>query len=408
MPCKPKTNAPRPRPHVLLVLRGFAADGPGRLVLSTLRCFSAGQVRISAFVLQQDGPLGETLAAEIARLGGQVRTLEGRWSRLHHAHAALDGACSDWNPDVLHAHLVMADMVGRAVARKRRLPYFVTEHGVHSWGEGPPFSRGLVKPWYARSLPAGGRILAISKKVRRDLLGEGIPAKRVLLVPNGIPAENFAVATPEERRAARRQLGLPAEAGSVALVLGGLHGRKAPGVALQALELLLRESGDPRLVYAGSGPLEAALGREAQQRCIGDRAHFLGQLADPALALAAADLLLHPAGDEPFGLAVAEALASGLPVAARAGGGADELLPPGSNSLAVDGGEARSWAAAWWSLQALLDQEPGKTRGACRQWALDNHDIERTAKRLVQVYRGAAMASSRMSQKRCVSARREN
>ena len=111
-----------------------------------------------------------------------------------------------------------------------------------------------------------------------------------------------------------------------------------------------------RLVLLGDGPLRAQV-REALAP-LGADAIAPGFVAYGALPLwyALADVFVHPAVNEPWGVSVNEAMACGLPVLAAAGvGAADELLAGGRGGLRFACGDAPALAA---QLQ-LLAGSPG-------------------------------------------------
>ena len=135
-----------------------------------------------------------------------------------------------------------------------------------------------------------------------------------------------------------------------ALVLGAIVPWKRPGLALEAAAIASKELPDLRVRLAGA-PLDPAgrelartLARRAGEPDLAGRAR-LGEPADASDALARCTCLLHCADREPFGLAMAEALASGRPVAAPRAGGAMEIV---DNSCGVlyEAGSAGAAAAA--------------------------------------------------------------
>ena len=67
----------------------------------------------------------------------------------------------------------------------------------------------------------------------------------------------------------------------------------------------------------------------------GGRVHFAGRQVRPAPYLAAADAFVLPSGYEPFGLAMLEAGASGLPLIVTRTEGSDELVRHGENGFVV-------------------------------------------------------------------------
>jgi glycosyltransferase involved in cell wall biosynthesis len=108
-----------------------------------------------------------------------------------------------------------------------------------------------------------------------------------------------------------------------ALVVSRLAPEKGVDVAIEAC----RRAGVP-LVIAGDGPQRAAL----EQAARGADVRFCGAVDDAQLARlrAQAGVAVVPSlAAETFGLAAAEAMAAGLPVAALAVGALPELLPEG-------------------------------------------------------------------------------
>jgi glycosyltransferase involved in cell wall biosynthesis len=157
------------------------------------------------------------------------------------------------------------------------------------------------------------------------VIGWGVPASRVSVIPNPVPA----VGPARDRAAARRRFELDS---TVVLAFAGRFGpQKALDVAVEAVET----TAGVTLVLAGQGGTEAELRRRAQP--LGDRVRFLGPLPrDDVLDLfAAADASVLPSAWENLPHAVLESLAVGTPVLATAVGGVPELVEDGVNGLVV-------------------------------------------------------------------------
>ena len=104
---------------------------------------------------------------------------------------------------------------------------------------------------------------------------------------------------------------------------------KGHNVLLAAFTEVRRTLPDARLVVVGDGPMRRAL--EAQASASGDASNvdFLGSVPDIWEHLANADVYALASRSEAFGIAIAEAMAAGLPVVASDVGGIAELVQPG-------------------------------------------------------------------------------
>jgi glycosyltransferase involved in cell wall biosynthesis len=181
----------------------------------------------------------------------------------------------------------------------------------------------------------------------------GVPDERTGLFPYAVDVDAFrdrSRLTPGERAGLRERLDVPLEA-RVVLGLAKLNDREAPWDLLRAFARLGLE--DVWLVLAGDGPGRPALEGFARDHGLA-RVRFPGYVPYPELPAlyAAADLFVHAAREERWGVSVQEALACGLPVIAssRVGAGRD-LIADGVNGFvypAGDDGElARRIAAAF-------------------------------------------------------------
>jgi glycosyltransferase involved in cell wall biosynthesis len=190
--------------------------------------------------------------------------------------------------------------------------------------------------------------LATGSLAREYLAACGVPGERVALFPYAIDVAGFqsrAQAALADRGARRAALGVRSGE-RVVLVLAKLAGRESPWDVVEAARL----SG-PGITWwlAGDGPDRGRLEKLVQERGLGDRVRMLGYVPYPQLPAlyAAADLFVHPAREERWGVSVAEAMACGLPVVASTGvGAAYDLIEPGQNGLIYEAGAPERLARA--------------------------------------------------------------
>jgi glycosyltransferase involved in cell wall biosynthesis len=181
----------------------------------------------------------------------------------------------------------------------------------------------------------------------------------------GVPGERVAVALPGVDPA---PIAAGGNARPVLLCVGTVTPRKGHVLLVQALASLRDLAW--KLLCVGSlerDPAAAAALREAvAAHGLTDRVALAGELEGPALeaAFARADLAVSASHHEGYGMALAEALARGLPVVATAGGAVAQTVPPDAGLL-VPPGDAPALARA---LRRAL-AEPG-LRARLREGAL--------------------------------------
>lgn len=180
----------------------------------------------------------------------------------------------------------------------------------------------------------------ISHDIEAETLAAGVPADRILYLPNPVDARAFRPATGDERRALRADRRIPPHA-VVAIIVGRLSREKGQLEALQAWAMARPERG--RLLLLGpdmpghpwdTGP---AAREFVRREGLESSVVFAGGVDRDAVAeyLRLADFAIQPSHFEAFGTAALEAMAAGLPVIASDVGGLKDFVEPGSNGIRV-------------------------------------------------------------------------
>ncbi len=198
--------------------------------------------------------------------------------------------------------------------------------------------------------------------------------------------------SPDERRAARAELGIGAD-GPVILTVARLEAEKGHATIVDALPQIRRAFPAAQFVWAGSGALRGRLEQQIVACGASDQVHLLGQRSDIGRLLAMADVFVLPAPAEPFGLAVLEAMAAGLPVIAVNAGGPAEIVAPGVTGLLI-APHATALAEAVCAL--LSDPERARRMGAAGQArCFAEYTVERMVRQTEALYAELVQASGR-------------
>ncbi len=228
--------------------------------------------------------------------------------------------------------------IGKALG----IPVSIKARGsdVHFWGS----RRGTGEQVIAAGRAAAG-LLAVSERLRQDMIGLGIPGEAIRVHRTGIDLDLFR---PVDRTSAKAALGIE---GPLLASAGGLIERKGQHLAIEALTRLPGAT----LMLVGDGPERGRLVKLARRLGVESRVLMPGSLPHAQLPglLGAADVVVQPSAAEGLANVWVEAMACGTPVVTCDVGGAREAVDAGAGRIV--GRDAGSIAAA---IKDLLSDPP--------------------------------------------------
>jgi glycosyltransferase involved in cell wall biosynthesis len=278
-------------------------------------------------------------------------------------------------PDLLHTHLVHADVYGSLAARLTRTPFVSTRHND---------DRYLLGPFrhVDRAFAHGARrLVAISDAVRAFLEEAGHDPARLTTIHYGLDELPSAPSAPTPAEA-----GVPAAA-PLALAVGRLIEQKDHATLLRAFALVRDEVPEARLAILGSGPLEA------RTRALVAELELAGTVFLPGRTeirgwLARADVFVHTSRWEGFGIVLLEAMLARLPIVATRVSAVPEIVVDGETGALFEQGDATGIARALTSL--LADPEQARRLGAAgAARARSEFSVAKMVERTLAVYRSA-------------------
>jgi glycosyltransferase involved in cell wall biosynthesis len=295
--------------------------------------------------------------------------------RLRSALAALE-------PDIVHTHLLHADLYGIPAAQsirvKGRRPRIVSgKHNDDAFRLKSDQKAINHQLW--RMTDAG---IAISEAVRRfSIEVEGARPDQVRTIYYGYQPPN---AEPGLRAAVRAELGLTPDEIVVGVTCRLIEQKGLP-YGLQAFASATQDIPNARLVITGDGELRGALEAQAAELGIAPRTRFIGWRPDAARVMAAYDLFLMPSLWEGFGLVLLEAMAQALPVVGSRVSAIPEVVVDGETGLLAEPRDAETLAAHLRRL--LLDAPLRKHMGLLGQERLETaFSVPRMTDEIVALY----------------------
>jgi glycosyltransferase involved in cell wall biosynthesis len=247
-------------------------------------------------------------------------------------------ALRHWRPDILHCHLVRANLYGRIAGRLAGIPVIInTHHGIEDYMVSDSVRDRAVRRVERLTDSLVTRHVAVSEVMRRAAIKllDLAPA-RIETVYNGVDLSLYAPRR-HDRAQMRRQLGVADDAILVGSV-GILNTTKNFPLLIRIAKLVVEKEPRARFVIFGEGEerhvLEKLIGELDLQKYV----LLAGFRSDVQCGLAALDVFALTSRSEGFGLAVAEAMAAGLPCVAFNVGALNELVNDGETGfLAPDG-----------------------------------------------------------------------
>ena len=302
------------------------------------------------------------LADAARELGVPVRMIAGTDAslRLHAVHttrALYDAGTTtrelvrltrEFRPDLVHANTIRTGMMAAAAAARTQVPTIAHVHDRLPQGRVSTFT-------LKRMVRAVDGLFACSSYVAEPLWALN-PRSPIKVVYNPVDVDRFDPST-LSREAARSRLGLD-QTTAVLVVVAQIIPWKAHDDAIRILAELKRVHPDVCLLLVGSPKFtnraarwdsKAYMSRLEQlvsSLGIEEEVRFLGERDDVPEVLRAADIVLVPSWEEPFGMCVIEAMAMELPVLATSVGGPREVITNGRDGLLLPPREPSTWAAA--------------------------------------------------------------
>ncbi len=294
--------------------------------------------------------------------------------------------------DIVHTHLLYANILGSTAARFAKIPVVCTLHSTQfQLGRRPRWVLPLLEDFCLRYF--ADRILAVGQKVA-DAHRKHYPGRSVDVITNGIPKPRFPSA--QERERLRHEI-TGDGSNPVVITVGRFIGAKGYEDMIEAFHLLRERAPDPKLMMVGSGPKVETIKNQIEDLNLKQSVILTGEREDVPQLLALSDVFASSSHREGLPLAVLEAMMAGLPVVATSVGDIPEVVtketgvvvPPHHPELLAD------------TLEDLL-KNPQKRHAmgqAAYQRAMSEYSVDAWMKKLLALYREVLASQGRENSK---------
>ncbi len=231
----------------------------------------------------------------------------------------------DMNLDIIHTQTEFClGALGRFISTTQGIPLVHTYHTqyedyVHYIGGGRIISREMARDFSSIYCNTSTAVIAPTRKTEQLLLGYGV-TKPISIIPTGINTSNFHKSrfSAEEILDLRKSLGLEADT-PVIISIGRIAKEKSIDVVIGALPRLVEKLPDLKMVIVGEGNEIGNLQNYADSIGVGSHVMFLGGKPWEEIGkyYQLGDVFCSASTSETQGLTFAEAMAAGVPVAAK-------------------------------------------------------------------------------------------
>jgi len=290
-------------------------------------------------------------------------------------------------PDLVHASLTLSPLDFRLpdLCQQLGLPLVATFH--------PPFdaalrnlssgTQQLTYQLYAPSLARYDRVVVFSDLQADVLMRLGVPANRLVVIPNGVEPEQWKPGIPGSDSKELQELKQRFAGRRVFLYMGRIATEKNVEALLRAWRLV--QPAGCTLVVVGDGPVRQSLMQTYGPEI---KVHWWGHEPEQAKRLALlqlAEVFLLPSLVEGLSLALLEAMASGTACVATDAGADGEVLDGGAGIVISTQGVTTQLRTLLPVLrdQPVLTAELGRR---ARQRALERYTLSRNIDQLERLY----------------------
>ncbi|HEX5705143.1 MAG TPA: glycosyltransferase [Pyrinomonadaceae bacterium] len=379
--------------NVLLLLNSFETGGAeGQLVLLARLLTDSGRYHVHLACLSRTGPLlaeAEKLVDEEIAEFPLNSFYDGNMARQLRKFRTF---LRERKIDVVHTDGFYTNIFGVIGAKLAGVPARIGFRG-ETQTDGRTSAQNLVERSAFRFASV---VHANSEAVKNFLVEQGVPARNIAVVYNGLDFARVMPPADLTRNTALELFDLPRERRFVTMVANLHNPVKDYPMFLRAAASVRAKVSDAAFVVAGEGEMLEDLRALARDLRIERDVFFIGRCNRVAELLFASDVCVLSSKAEGFSNAILEYMGAARPVVATDVGGAREAIVEGESGYLVASGDHETMATRITEL--LQNSQKGKAmgergRGIVQQKFSSEVQLQRTAE-LYEKFLSKSLSSS--------------
>lgn len=293
-----------------------------------------------------------------------------------------------FQPNIIHSHLFQSELLAHSVLQKGAVYFshihdnmFQLEHPYSSLNMNRRVSDYFERHWLLKQYDKlENNFIAISGDTY-DFARRVLPSKlkrNVSLLRNAFNHSKFLN---NKSKVINKQKPIRL------ISVGNLVPKKNHKLLIEICKCLQRDGIPYTCDILGHGELEADLRELINREGFQNRIFLRGSVTDVAKYLHSADIYVHTASYEPFGLVILEAMAAGLPVICRNGRGNLDLHVEGVTGYMIDGDDSEEFLK---SIKHLIENSQKYNQISKHNIEFSKqYDMTNYCDRLIEIYRSA-------------------
>lgn len=280
--------------------------------------------------------------------------------------------------DIVHSHLLYANILGSVAGYLARIPVVCTLHSTHTERGSRLRLLKALEDFCLRNFAT--RILAVGQEVAAAHL-ERYKRRVVDVIPNGIPEPD---AVPHQTRERLRNELAGDKSNLIIITVGRFEPSKGYHDMVNAFKLLQKNNRKSRLVMVGSGSLHDSIRSQVETLDLGQSVVLAGERHDIPQLLASSDIFASSSHREGLPLSLLEAMMAELPIVATSVGDIPNVVTE-EMGIVVPPRQPAELAAALEELATSPERRREMGRAA-RVRALREYSLDVWMKRHVRLY----------------------
>jgi glycosyltransferase involved in cell wall biosynthesis len=285
-----------------------------------------------------------------------------------------------WQPDILHSHMVHANLLARLVRVFTGVPVQISTAQNIDESEGQAWREIAYKATdFLSDLTTNVSKIGVERYIKDGLISKG----KAIFIPNSVDINKF-YPNKDLRKLTRIELGL--EDRFTWLAVGRFYPQKDYDTMIEGFSSALKKYPHALLMIAGEGILQPEIENKVKTLGIEANVKFLGPRRDIPALMNAADAHLMSSSYEGMPLVLLEAAATGLPVVATDVGGVKETVLSGKSGILVPPQNPEVLANAICKLMEIPHGERLEMGKIGREYAIANYSTDEVVTKWEKLY----------------------